>query len=277
MSYWINNPDVWETAACNRCGCLPEKLVEIKSPEFIRKLKGWKVGDWRFVECPNCRLRFYSPRLKQDEQWFDACMRNEASRIQVQKIFELGTSLPISKTSTFDRVEHIEKFYGKYLKKTVEFLGHNPRKLYELGSNIGRLLDVAVNQFPGISVAGCDPCPFAVEICKEHFGIDTEEALFQDIKNEEKDFDIVIGWNFIEHSFTPCDDIRKAHLMLAKGGILLLRTFHEEGNADDYQTGPVVHQHHFLKDVLCGIVEETGFEITLEVTGRDFFVYGRKR
>lgn len=267
----MDNSSVWEEVACNRCGCEPARLVDLKMPTKYKE-----KGKWRFVECPNCRLRFYSPRLEQTEQWLDHCMRNEGSKVQVEKILKLGTALPIPEGGARRRIEYNRGIYGRYLEKASGLLGRTPRKIYEVGCNIGRLLDVAAKLFDGVFVSGCDPNPHAVKICEEEFGITVEESLFQCVKDAEKDFDIIVGWNFIEHSSTPVDDIKKAHSMLAKGGILFLRTFHEEGNADDYQTSPIAHQHHFFKDVLCGILLENGFETILEVTGRDFFVFGRK-
>jgi SAM-dependent methyltransferase len=273
MSYWIDDDDAWETVPCNFCGTLPGGLIPVSVKMNERNREIFKQGRWVFVECPLCRLRFYSPRIKQDERWMRSCMQNEASRKQAETVFKYGSFTPNDDPEK--QVQFLKSFYSRYLKKCAELLGHDPVSLYEIGSNVGWLLAAARERYPAIILGGCEPNPFASEICEKHTGVKSEPALFQDAAPIGL-YDLVVGWNVIEHTYTPKEDIEKAFRILKPGGVLMMRTFHEEGNEDGYQTGPIAHQYHFFQNTLLRMFEKAGFEATKEVTGRDFFVYGRK-
>ena len=281
MSYWINNDQVWESIPCNNCGCDPGRLISLYGkptagvlpPSYPPNEFITSPGKWRFVECPDCRLRFYSPRLRQDEQWYDALCRGEASIKQAEQLFANG-SFAIVKNPV-NQIAWLENLYKESLERFTERLGRAPKSIVEYGCGVGRLLKVAKEMYPGISARGCDPVRPMVDICKREFGHDVENCVFQEFPIPEI-VDMIIGWNVIEHSFTPCDDIQKAFDSLTPGGVLYLRTFHEEGNGDGLQTGPLAHQYHFFKSVLVDAVERCGFDVEMWSDSRTIHVLGKR-
>ncbi len=275
MTYILDDPDAWETVACNLCGTPHEQLAPISFKGSEEATHLYQAGKWNFVECPKCRLRFYSPRLKQNARCIAETLTNEASKKQADLLFHHGSFWEVADKSA--QINHVKKFYGDFIKKCVGHLSYDPLAVYEIGSSIGRLMSVVKELHPSAYVAGCEPNIHAAKFCKEEFGFtDIEETLFQSANAAENFFDLVIGWNLIEHSYTPKEDIRKAFSILKSGGILMLRTFHEEGNGDGFQASPLAHQYHFFQDVLSAMFAECGFTSIKEITGRDFFVYGKK-
>ncbi len=274
--YILDDDAAWETVSCNNCGTPHGELRPLPFVAGKEAVHYFQYGKWQFVECPKCRLRFYSPRLIQNTRCIAETLTNEASKKQADTLFEHGSFWEVPDKAK--QIVLVKNFYGTYIRKAVDLLGREPLALYEIASSIGRLLSVAKEYYPACRLAGCEPNVHAARYCIEDFGIpDIAPTLFRDAPAVPESFDVVIGWNYIEHTYTPKEDIQKAFAMLRSGGVLMLRTFHEEGNqADGYQSGPIAHQYHFFQDVLMDMVRECGFVPTIEVTGRDFFVYGCK-
>ena len=263
---WTDDPTAWEQVPCERCGCLPENLTVIKIFPQRR---------FMFVECPKCRLRFYSPRLKQDERWIKNCFQNKESKAQAEILFETATFGSIDDPQK--QIAFTENYYAKRLGICVARLGRYPKSIFEIGAGSGRLLTVAKRCYPGVFVSGCEPNPYSADICKEKFEIDIQKTIFSKAKVRGDAWDIVIGWNVIEHTFTPCKDIARMVRMLRSGGVLMLRTFFEEANilTNEY-TDPISHQYHFFKDVLAGIILDNGLSITVELAESTIYVIGKK-
>ncbi len=280
MSYWIKNGN-WETVPCNNCGCEFERLIDLYDKDMDAVMppsyppdEFTSPGKWRFVECPDCRLRFYSPRLALDEDYRDALFRNPSAYRQAEQVFANGSFFV--KPDPGKQIAWLENHYKERVEKIVsEHLGRAPKSFYEFGCGVGRLIDVIQRMYPGIETGGCDPVVGMVDICRREFRHDVEVNEFQGAALPQG-LDLIIGWNVIEHSFTPGDDIQKAYDALAPGGVLYLRTFHEEGNGDGLQTGPLGHQYHFFKDTLVDSLARRGFEAEMECDARTIHVTGKK-
>ncbi len=259
----------WEEVSCNNCGCPHERLIDLKE-----KLK--REDGWRFVECPDCRLRFYSPRPAQTAQWMEVLFFNKASRLQSELLLANGSFWEVADKPA--QIEFLKNHYAGWAKKMAAYLGREPSAIYEMGCSVGWMLGVLRSLYPKATIRGCDPVPYMTGICRRVHGHTVETGLFQDVALEEESQDIIIGWNVIEHTFTPREDIAKAIRCLRPGGVLYLRTFYEEGNGDKKYTDPLGHQYHYFKDVLEGIMAKQGLATvhSFDADGVTMHIMGKK-
>lgn len=237
-----------ETPACNFCKFTgPHKLLE-------RDVKGTHHD---FVECPVCRLRFYSPRrtfksLLDCGFGIDAGAQKEAETYYTYLSFT-----PVPDRAVQEKI--LRSYYGQMLD-TMYARAQKMESLFEIGCTIGFFLSLAKER--GLSTGGCELNHFACDAGRKYYGLEgVHKGAFADYIPGLK-YDCVVALDYIEHTFTPYDDLRKMYGMLNPGGVLQLKTFLEELDTDRDMVAPPCHSHHFFGHVLRKMVESCGFSIT---------------
>ncbi len=237
-----------ETPACNFC--------KYPGPHVLLE-KNVKNTRHDFVECPQCRLRFYSPR-RTFQSLLDCGFGTDAGAAkEAETFYEYLSFVPVQDRARQERV--LRSYYGEMLD-TVKRRARKLESLFEIGGTIGFFSFLAKER--GLRVGGCELNHFAVAVGRSHFGLESVHAgVFADY-TPTGTYDCIVALDYIEHTFTPFDDLKKMYSMLNPGGVVLLKTFLEELDTDKGMVAPPCHSHHFFGDVLRKVVEACGFVIT---------------
>ena len=75
--------------------------------------------------------------------------------------------------------------------------------------------------------------------------------------------------DYIEHTYTPVDDLKKMHEMTSPHGVLILKTFLDELDEKGAYIHPTFHAFHFTEQTLRRALEEAGWNILLFDTERE--------
>lgn len=236
------------------------------------------------VVCRNCRVRCYDRPVCTPVEAYD----NPASHTLADNCLKFGAmnNLDEAETERF-RAAHRSMYVGM-LNTIKSLLSPAPMaRIYEVGSNIGEFLDIARGDFL-CEVAGCEPNRRGTEIARG-MGIPLEHAFFQDAHPGEG-WDAVVMLDVIEHTDTPVEDLVKAHGILKKGGVVLLKTFYDEFHKgvdprilqtpEAWKLGlwekgyfdPVQHVFHFPKQLLLDTIKMPGFRLAAV---SDSTIYGQ--
>jgi len=166
-------------------------------------------------------------------------------------------------------------YYRSLLREQIDWfrksLDDDPDSLFEVGSSVGWYMKVACDEFltggkmetRGPLVQGCDANKYAAELARKGFGLDVRGCTFQNyaMSPEQRGrFALAAMLDYIEHSYTPLDDLKKLHEMVMPGGILLLKTFLEELDKGGAYVHTIFHAHHFTERTLRRALEDAGWK-----------------
>jgi SAM-dependent methyltransferase len=99
---------------------------------------------------------------------------------------------------------------------------HKAGRLLDVGCGTGLFLAVARRR--GWEPFGIDDSEEATEYAREHFGLDVWVGDFADFVAEGRSFDVITGWDIIEHARKPLDLLIAMRECLAPGGVVGLST-----------------------------------------------------
>lgn len=253
---------------CNLCGSKQHKPLPRHAEPSAAKLR----EDWGCVavECNCCGLRFYAPRLAED--WAvktflhgnDA--ESEALSMATKGVFfgepEGGAETQIATlrklyTETFDRM------VGKYR----EIHNAPPKSLFELGTSVGWFAQAALaraKEWGGLRYGGVDANVFSAREARERFGLNVQGTTFSKYEISPREigfYDLVAGFDFLEHTYTPRTDLEKLRTMTRAGGVLVIKTFVDDNDPKGTYVHPVFHHYHFTLKTLREVIERAGWKI----------------
>ena len=198
-------------------------------------------------ECKACRLVYASPR-PEPRALYAKMMAGKSFAQQITKRkLERPNVLDIHRQVVVDAIKHLNR----------------PAKtLFDVGCGAGTVL-MAAREL-GLQAGGNDVNGHSTKVLRE-MGFDTACAFTQDLK-VVKQYDIVTSLDYLEHSYTPWDDLRFMHRLLAPQGILHIKTLYlgcpkHQAEGEGWRLFGMGHFHFFWPDVLDHMVEEAGFEI----------------
>jgi 2-polyprenyl-3-methyl-5-hydroxy-6-metoxy-1,4-benzoquinol methylase len=99
---------------------------------------------------------------------------------------------------------------------------HAPGTVLDIGCGTGLFLAVARRR--GWQPFGIDDSEEATKHAREHFGLDVSGGDFADFAAGGRRFDLITGWDVIEHARGPVELLRAARRCLAPGGVVGLST-----------------------------------------------------
>ncbi|MSR86234.1 class I SAM-dependent methyltransferase [Candidatus Woesearchaeota archaeon] len=240
--------------ACNLCGSF-----EIQNYADF--------GTYRLQKCSSCDLLFTDQdsidmTKMYSKDYFDGvhgnffvdCKKDYATRIDKSK-----------KLQNFQYV----------LKKIKETKGQGT--FMDIGCATGVFLDMA--QKEGYDVTGVDVSDFACTYARENFGVKTLNGKLEDLKIEEKSFDIITMWDVIEHVPDPHAFLAEVHRVLKDDGIIFVLTVNDSSlmgwGAEAAYLGtlktiptftrmihPIHHNYHFKEKHLQRYLEKNGFSLS---------------
>lgn len=153
---------------------------------------------------------------------------------------------------------------------------HEPGTLLDVGCGTGLFLSVARRR--GWETYGIDGSEEATDYARDHFGLDPWVGDFADFSSEGRAFDVITGWDIIEHARDPLGLLSAIRRSLAPGGIVALSTPNQRNILDlvagaMYRlsggrfTAPLekfyIEQHflYFTLDTLVRALELSKFEV----------------
>jgi SAM-dependent methyltransferase len=151
-----------------------------------------------------------------------------------------------------------------------------PGRVLDVGCGTGLFLSVARRR--GWEPHGIDESVEATDHARTHFNLEPWVGEFEDFTAQGREFDLITGWDVIEHARDPVGLLRSASGCLAPNGIVALSTPNQQSILDllagfmyrmtgGRLTAPLekfyIEQHflYFTPDSLHGCLERAGLEI----------------
>jgi len=227
---------------------------------FLWKLDGWYNGQLlQLKECNNCRLVFADPRPT--FEWYI-----ERVKPSEKMLYERKLNRP-----------NVMSIHKTIVKRAIKFAKH-PKTLFDVGTGAGTLL-IAAKQL-GLEVEGNEINGYACEqLSKKGFRVFHLPTCNLNI---DKTYNIITCLDYVEHSYTPIEDLFWIYNHQEYGGILYLKTLFL-GCPDHQKEGPnwklfaEGHIYFYWPDVLLRIIHEVGYEtMYLHTTNATIHVVARK-
>jgi 2-polyprenyl-3-methyl-5-hydroxy-6-metoxy-1,4-benzoquinol methylase len=232
------------------------------------KVKDYAIfGDYKLVKCSSCRLLFTDQdSIRQKEK-----MYSEDYFSGVHSNFFADCKVGYEKC--FDKSKKLQNFKRVLLKiKGMKESG----KLLDIGCATGVFLDMA--QGEGYNVTGVDVSEYACKYAKENFGIDALCGKLEDLRINDKSFDIITMWDLIEHVLDPHAFLKEVKRILKDDGLIFILTINDSSLMGWLAEGiyyssfktikagtkiihPVHHNYHFKEKHLLDYLKKNGFEV----------------
>lgn len=172
--------------------------------------------------------------------------------------------------------------YEHGLKRVQALCGYTltDKKVLDVGCGMGVFLEV-VKDAGGIPF-GLDLSPDALEYTRRHTGIESLTlGTFEAAELPDAPFDMITGWNVLEHVRHPRVWLNKAHDLLSPGGVIVIKVpnvcfsgliarhatiLRKLGlpTTNYLATRPPLHLYGFSPQTLQRMLEATGFEVLSE-------------
>jgi SAM-dependent methyltransferase len=230
------------------------------------------------VECTQCGLRFFEPRL--GRAWVERQIAKEGvGRTPAERHAKFGTmSEPPPGHNTERQVNILRVHYRKVLddiRETraayiAEKYGKAPVLVEELrvldvGCGVGWATKMFREHNAAKNSAGIELCPHAAGFAKRMHSVDVTVAPFRDAKIRKVGrFDVIFMNDYIEHTYNPYFDLRRAvHYTRNFDALLYVKTFAEEKDEKHGRVylDPPWHAYHIKTDVLKAMVTAAGWDI----------------
>lgn len=202
----LKNPDHYrfEKVNCYSCGKDEYELFLIGEEDLTGK-----DGEFQYVKCKNCDLVYQNPRIAVDQikEFYDG------EYIAHRKKKDWGILTPLFEWAM---TKH-DREKDKIVKQHVE-LNENT-EVMDVGCAVGTFL-LHLNKKYACQISGVD---FKEGLDYPGFDkIDFYEGLFYERPVDNKRFDVVTMWHFLEHDYDPVKTLAKARSVLKEEGKLII-------------------------------------------------------
>lgn len=225
------------------------------------KYCGNKIGvvnkTHNLVECVNCFLIFSQKTYSQDEiqEVYDHLYNDENPQYKRHSIVE------------FEQLKKGKIQVGYNKSRLINKYLNNNSKVLEIGSGIGLMGCFIKRNIPKCSYTGVEIDKKVNEKAKS-FGLDVHLGDFTIIENFDREYDVVMMWEVLEH----IQDLKKClsiiNNKLVKGGVFIFsvpnydKRFNYNSPKDKlFTSGPPIHLNFFRKKSIYKIFNSEDFEI----------------
>jgi len=164
------------------------------------------------------------------------------------------------------------------MKAAIDFFASKPKRVYDMGCGAGTVMMAAKEE--GLEAWGNDVNKAAVEMLSE-MGFNVQHGFTEELELPSEYFEIVMNFDYLEHSYTPLEDLKVCHRILKPGGLMYLKTLYldcpshrEKGEA--WQLFGSGHFYYFSMSVLKRMIESVGFKIENVLEGQLVFIAARR-
>ncbi|USG62807.1 class I SAM-dependent methyltransferase [Sneathiella marina] len=250
---------IWENVKqCNYCGKSDFFL-------FMRSTEPHWTGDepLTMMECKNCGLVFASPRPNATQFNKNYLVGDEKARA----VLERKRNRP-----------NVRALHLNHVKKALEFHDNKATSLFDMGCGAGTIMEAAKEL--GLDAEGNDINLAAINELRE-LGFNAYHGFTNQLELPKNNFDIVINFDYLEHSYNPYEDLKTCNEILKMGGLLSLKTLYLDCpdhilKSDRYQLFRACHYHYFSARNLASMVYKAGFEILELNCNNLIFIIARK-
>lgn len=241
-----------ENVPCNFCGST-EHTPYLHVP---KKKKNFYGRDFILVECANCGLVRADPRPK-FESWAPIYLKKSPAG---KRATERKLNRPTARRLHRIRIEELLR------------LRKDANTLFDMGTGAGTVLTEAREL--GLKVTGNDINAYAIDRLRK-LGVEAYSVPTQKLDKvipRDRIFDFMIVFDYIEHTYTPLDDLKWARRHITNYGVLSLATMwlgcpaHQKEGANWRLLG-MGHFHYFTPEVLVKMVEAARFEVITVLKG----------
>jgi len=227
-------PELLEWVPCNLCGSSRQGV--------------WATKDtWSLVVCADCGLVYVNPRLNA-----------EGLRLAYAEDYFTLQSDPEDTRKRYDmyRIEIND------LERTVR-----GGRIVDVGANGG---DFLAALGPHWEKCGCEVNDVAVQYAKSQHGLTLQHGSFRAAGYRTEFFDCVNLRGVIEHLPDPLAELREAHRVLKRGGVVAINTPNINSLcARIYRDGfrlvdPRFHIYYFSSQTMSRMLERAGFRVVRE-------------
>lgn len=163
------------------------------------------------VDCPQCGLRYASPRLSADAR----------TALYGEAYFHSTDSHALGYDDyDADRPQLLHTFRGR-LTELAQQLG-GPGRLLDVGCATGICVQAARDL--GWDAEGIDVSAYAVTAGQEQHGLALARADVESWESERAPYDAITMWDYLEHVPDPLAHLRAAFRLLRPGGRIVLTT-----------------------------------------------------
>jgi SAM-dependent methyltransferase len=247
----VENPEhyIFEKVHCYNCNADDYRFFLMGEDDLTGK-----EGNFQYVQCKNCELVYHNPRIhiNQIKSFYDS------EYIAHRKKKDWGILTPFYEWGMNKHDRDKEKIAGKFVDLNTD------TEVLDVGCAVGTFL-LYLKQKHGCKISGVD---FKDDL--EYPGFDQIEfypGLFYEQNIDNKRFDLITMWHFLEHCYDPNRSLQLAGNILKKEGRLIIEvprldslTFKIFGSR---WPGVQAPQHTVLysKKTLTQMVEKNGFRI----------------
>ncbi len=250
--------DWHDVTTCNHCGGTDFKLyMESKVPKW------YEDRPMRLIECTACGYVPVSPRPDRMQLY-----RNYlAAADNVKQLVEKKLNRP-----------NVREIHRQHVETAQKHLGRKAQTLYDMGCGAGTVMMGAREL--GIVASGNDVNKASIDMLKED-GFDAHLGFTKDLDLPSDAYDIVMNFDYLEHSYEPLDDLKTCFRITKPGGILYLKTLYlgcpdhvEKGEA--WQLFGPGHFSFFRPDALNSMIASAGYKVELSKPAHLITVVARK-
>jgi len=244
-----------ETVSCNLC--------EGKNTEQLHRIEGFNI-----VRCKKCGLVYVNPRpdirsLKAlyDREYFHNDEKHSSGRY-------------LGYTDYLSNRNNIEKTFDKRLRTIEKFTGSG--RILDVGCALGFFLSAASKR--GWDVWGIDLSEYAIGFAQKEFNGRVMNKTLLKCSFSDNYFDAVTYWDVLEHVPDPKSELKEAHRIMKKGGIIGI-VVPDTGSyivkilGKNWPEFRRIREHiyFFNKKTLSAMLDGVGFDVLLtEGVGRIF-------
>lgn len=247
-----------EVTRCDYCG----------GDDFSLYLRSDKPNWYRqqpliIEQCTACGLAMANPRPDRNIIYQD--FANAGARAQKAVDRKLGRPNVIA-------------VHKAAVERAMGFCQHEPKTLFDMGCGAGTILQSAKSL--GLT-AEANEINLASVNRLTQLGFKVYHGFTRDLDLPANRYDIVINFDYLEHSYEPYQDLLICNKILEMDGVLYLKTLYLDCpdhiiKQDNYQLFGGGHFHYFPARTLLSMVYRAGFEIVeLRMTNL-IFIMARK-
>ncbi len=206
---------------------------------------------FRFVQCLNCELQYVNPTLKDELilEFYNSEAMNFMQNVLLKSAAEVRKN----------RI-HIPR--ARWLHQIAPSCSHPI--LLEIGCSVGYFLEAA-KEVDAWSLFAVEPNEDSARRVRKELGVEVYDSLLNNADLESQVFDVVVGWEVIEHIKNPKEIVSHCWKILNDQGVLVMSTPNVCGfdfeilGPQNRSYSPPGHLIYFNPESLTRLLRESGF------------------